>query len=72
MVLGWLCCGLRSGEASTMERHSDGETEMRDERDGDKIIFFFFLQYCYSAILPLELHCSSIAKKFAIPGFTIP
>ena len=26
--------------------------------------FFFFLQYCYSAILPLELYCTSIAKFF--------
>ena len=38
--------------------------EMRDrgERVRDKF-FFFFLQYCYSAILSLELHCSSIAKN---------
>ena len=71
MVLGWLCCGLRFGEALAMERHSDGETEMRDERDGDKINFFFFLQYCYSAILSLELHCSKYCKKFAILAFTI-
>ena len=47
MVLGWLCYGLRSSEASAMERHSDEETEMSDGetemRDKDKIkIFFFF------------------------------
>ena len=49
VVLGWLCCGLRSGEASVMERQ---RWEMRDE---DKIyIYIYFLQYCYSAILPLE------------------
>ena len=30
---------------------------------------FYFLQYCYSAILLLELHCSSIANFFAILGF---
>ena len=55
-----------------MERHNDEETEMSygetEMRDKDKIIFFFFiilLQYN----LPLELHCSSIAKKFAILGF---
>ena len=34
-------------------------------------IFFFFLEYCYSTILNLELYCSTIAKKFAIVGFTI-
>ena len=58
VVLGWLCCGLRFGEALAMERHSDGEIEMRDR---DKNIYIY-----------IELHCSSIAKKFAIPGFTIP
>ena len=46
MVLGWLCYGLRSSEASAMERHSDEETEMSDGetemRDKDKIKFFFF------------------------------
>ena len=35
----------------------------RDERVRDKILIFF-LQYCYSAILKIELHCSSIAKNF--------
>ena len=45
---------------------------MRDRDEGvrDKILIFF-LQYYYSAILSLELHCSSIAKKFAILAFTI-
>ena len=46
MVLGWLCYGLRSSEASAMERHNDEETEMSygetEMRDKDKIIFFFF------------------------------
>ena len=59
-----------------MERHSGSErerTEMRDrdERVRDKF-FFFFLEYCYSTILNLELYCSTIAKKFAIIGFGIP
>ena len=64
VVLGWLCCGLRSGEASVMERQ---RWEMRDE---DKIyiyiyIFFFtILLQCNSTFrIPLELHYSSIAKK---------
>ena len=34
--------------------------------------FFFFLEYCYSTILSLELYRSTIAKKFAIVGFGIP
>ena len=29
----------------------------RDERVRDKILIFF-LQYCYSAILKIELHCN--------------
>ena len=32
---------------------------------------FFFLEYCYNTILKLELYCSTIAKNFAIVGFTI-
>ena len=46
---------------------SDGETE---ERESNKILLFFY-NTCYSAILCLELHCSSIAKKFAILLFII-
>ena len=34
-------------------------------------IYIFFLEYCYSTILKLELYCSTIAKIFAILGFTI-
>ena len=37
--------------------------QMREKRD--KIIFLF-LQLSYSAILHVELHCSTIAKFFAI------
>ena len=49
-------------------------TREEGEISGEKQleIFLFFLQYCYSAILPLELHRSSIAKKIAILGFCIP
>ena len=28
--------------------------------------YYFGLELCYSAILKVELHCSTIAKKFAI------
>ena len=54
------------------------ESEMRDrderwetkERESDKILLFFY-NTCDSAILCLEVHCSSIAKKFAILLFSI-
>ena len=65
----------RKGRGRKRERDGEdiikrvGESEqMREKRN--KIIFLF-LQYCYIAILHVELHCSSIAKKFAIRGFTI-
>ena len=32
----------------------------------------YVLELCYNAILPLELHCSSIIKKFVVLGFCIP
>ena len=41
MVLGWLCCGLRFGEALAMERHSDGEIEMRDRDKKKKYIYIY-------------------------------
>ena len=44
--------------------------ERESENVNKKILYV--LELCYSAILPLELHCSSIAKKFAIFGFCIP
>ena len=43
------------------------------ERGIDKVnkilVFFFFKELSYSAFLPLELHCSTIANFFAIVGF---
>ena len=55
------------------ERHSGSEGESiemrdRDERVRDK---FFFLEYCYSTILSLELYCNTIAKIFTIVRYTI-
>ena len=53
------------------ERHSGSEGESIEMRDRDKRVrdkFFFFLEYCYSTILSLELYCNTIAKKFAIDG----
>ena len=52
---------------SAMERQR-WETE---ERESDKILLFFY-NTCYSAILCLELHYSSIAKKFSMLLFSIP
>ena len=58
------------GNGETEER----ESEMKDkteERESNKILLFFY-NTCYSAILCLELHCSSIVKKFIILLFSIP
>ena len=46
---------------------------MRLERVGVRVnkICIYVLEYCYSKILKLELYYSTIAKKFAIVGFTI-
>ena len=56
-------------------RERRDRAECVDEREvsGGKHnnFFFFFYNTCYNAILCLELHCSSIAKKFAILLFTI-
>ena len=66
--MAWYGAGLRV-LGSAMERQ---RREMRDrgERELDKILLFIY-NTCYSAILCLELHCSSIAKKFAILLFSI-
>ena len=54
-----------------MEEREENINNEREEREilGKRRIIFFFLQYCYSAILKVELQCSSIAKNFAILGF---
>ena len=48
-----------------------GREDWRRENWWNKKLIFS-LEFCYSAILKVELHCSSIAKKFAILGFSIP
>ena len=43
--------------------------KFREKKWNKKNIYIYiFLQYCYS----VELHCSSITKKFTILGFCIP
>ena len=50
---------------------------MREEREISRLKwrresiknYYFVLELCYSAILNVELHCSTIAKKFAIVDF---
>ena len=37
----------------------------------NNIYIYIYLEYCHSTILKLELYCSTIAKFFAIMGFTI-
>ena len=46
------------------EREISGENQFK--------ILLLYLQYCYSAILKIELHCNGIVKKFAILAFNIP
>ena len=58
---------MRFGDGDWRDRDERWETE---EREWDKILLFFY-NICYSAILCLELHCNSIAKKFAILTFSI-
>ena len=70
----------RFGEGDERDERQGWEMRDRGERvrdEGknkgervDKILFFFY-NTCYSAILCLELHHSSIAKKFTILLFTI-
>ena len=60
------------GETEKEEREENWNNEM-EEREILKVnkICIYFLEYCYSTILTLELYCSTIAKKFVIVGFTI-
>ena len=48
-----------------------GREDWRRENWWNKKLIFS-LELCHSAILKVELHCSSIAKKFAILEFSIP
>ena len=65
---GW-CLGLNRGESKW--RNKEGR-ERRFRGKKHNKFFFFFYNTENSAILCLELYCSSIAKKFAILPFTIP
>ena len=51
------------------QRREGRERKVLRKETGNKI--FFFLTFCYSTILSVELYCSTIAKKFAIVSFTI-
>ena len=63
---GW-CLDLKRGESKwEKENRTEKMRKRREKFQGKRIIFFFFLQNCYSAILSLELHCSSITNLFAI------
>ena len=63
----------REKGAKKEEREKNWRTELveREISGWNKIYIYIFLEYCYSTILTLELYCSTIAKKFAIVGFTI-
>ena len=68
----------RESQRREMRDRGERESEMRDrderweteKRESNKILLLFY-NTCYSAILNIELHCSSIAKKFAILLFSI-
>ena len=61
------------GEAETEEKEEirKNERDERQRRESRDKIYIFFLEYCYSAILSLELHYSKYCKKFTILAFTI-
>ena len=68
--------GLKRGE-SRWEREKKEREDNRNNEGGERNfgrlkILLLFLQYCYSAILKVELHCNGIVKKFAILAFNIP
>jgi len=73
---GW-CLGLKRGESRWEREKEEREKKRNNEGEEREIlgikklnkILIFFLQYRYSAILHVELHCSSIANFFAILGF---
>ena len=55
------------------EREENINNEGGEINLGGKVvkILLLFLQYCYSAILKIELHCSKYCKKFAILALSI-
>ena len=65
---GW-CLGLKRGESK--QRNREGRERRFRGKKHNKILLFVY-NTVNSAILCLELYCSSIAKKFAILLFTIP
>ena len=56
------------------EKWDERERERERERESNMWIkkYYFVLELCYSAILKVELRCSTIAKKFAILGISVP
>ena len=66
---------VRREERAEMEkqrREGRERKELKLERKNRRgINYIYILTYCYSTILSLELYCSTIAKFFAIVGFTI-
>ena len=64
---GWEMRDRGERESEMRDRDERWETE---KRESNKILLLFY-NTCYSAILNIELHCSSIAKKFVILLFSI-
>ena len=68
MLRGGWCLSLNRGESK--QRNKEGKERRFRGKKHNKILLFFY-NTMNSAILCLELYCSSIAKKFAILLFTI-
>ena len=67
-----------NGDTEIQRTKREKGTEVwREKFQGEKrmeqniYIYIYILELCYSIILKLELYYSTIAKKFAIVGFTV-
>ena len=63
---------MRKREGREREDNRNNEEEREISEENEIKILLLFLQYRYSAILKLELHCSKYCKKFTILAFSIP
>ena len=62
---------MRKREGREREDNRNNEEEREISKENEIKILLLFLQYCYSAILKIELHCSKYCKKYSILAFSI-
>ena len=60
----------RREQMEKWRRKREKRTEVGERNFGGGLKYIYFLEYCYSTILSVELYCSTITKNFAIMGFT--